>query len=96
MIKVDRKDSKLSLDLKAKLHRLDNLQDVDSSAMRAVVKANKGIKFRKGHRASHILVEAGRVELGSYAPGYFKLLLMPVDKLSMIYTNYIITGSTRG
>ena len=96
MIKVNSEHSKLGLETKAKLYRLDRLHDADASATRAVKKANKHLNFKANHRFSHLLVEAGRIELGSYAPAYFKLLNMPGEKLAMIYTNYIITGSTRG
>ena len=82
--------------LQAKLNRLDDLRPADKKARSAVLQANRGIKFRAGNKRSHFVVENGTVELGSYAPGYFKLLNLNGQKLADIYFAWIVKGSTNG
>lgn len=96
MITVKDKRSKIGQSLDEKLARLNDLAPADNAARRAVVKQNKALAFRMGHRASHVSAENGRVEIGSRAPGYFKLLRMNGEFLADLYAAYIVTGSVRG
>ncbi len=88
--------SLLGESLQAKLNRLEDLTPADKKARSTVLKANRGIKFRAGNPRSHFLVNNGHVELGSYAPGYFKLLNLNGQKLADIYFAWIVKGSTNG
>lgn len=94
MIDVEHNRSLLGQSLDAKLARLDDLKPADKRARRAVLRSNRGIGFRASHRFSHLLVENGRVEIGSREPGYFKLLNLDGEHLGEIYATWIVTGKT--
>lgn len=96
MIDVEHNRSLLGESLKAKMARLDDFTPIDNSLRRAVLRANRGIAFRPNHRLSHFIVENGRVELGSYAPGYFKLLNLNGQVLGEICAAWVVKGSLRG
>lgn len=85
-----------SKSLKDKMARLDNLQYADKAARAAVLRRLRGIKFRATNPLSHLLVNNGRVELGSRAPGYFKLLSLDGERLAEIYSAWVVEGSLRG
>ena len=96
MIKVDHKASGFARAQSLKMQRLSNLGPADKAAKRAVMKHNRGLKFRARHRSSHLTAENGRVEVGSSQPGYFKLMNMDGEHLTSIYAAWVIEGSTRG
>lgn len=94
VIDVEHNRSLMGESLEAKMARLDDFKPADKRARRSVLRANKGIKFRASHPLSHLLVNNGRVELGTRAAGYFKLLTMPVDSLTEIYAAWVVKGDT--
>jgi hypothetical protein len=94
VIDVEHNRSLLGESLQAKLNRLNDLTPADKRARRAVLRSNRGIGFKASHRLSHFLVENGRVEIGSRAPTYFKLLNLDGERLGEIYAAWIITGKT--
>lgn len=94
-ITVDYKRSLLGKSIDAKLRRMRDLRPADNDAQRAVVRRNRGIAFKPTHRLSHLVVQNGHVELGSYAPGYFKLLSLDGERLAVIYADWIVNGNSR-
>ena len=96
MIELEYNRSLIGDSLEAKLRRMKDLRPADVAARRAVLRRNKGVKFNPSHRSSHLVVENGRVELGSRAPGYFNLLNLDGERLGVIYADWIVNGSARG
>lgn len=80
--------------LEAKLARMDDLEHVYPRLRRVVMRANRGIRFREGHGLSHLVVGDGRVEIGTYAPGYFKLLRLSGERLAEVVREWIIEGKS--
>lgn len=93
---VDYKRSLLGSSIDAKLRRMKDLRPADVDAQRAVLRRNRGIAFKQTHRLSHLVVQNGHVEIGSYAPGYFKLLSLDGERLATIYSDWIVNGRSRG
>ena len=98
MIKIDDSGGAVAFgkSLEDKIVRLNNLRHADKAARKAVLRRLRGINFKVTNRASHLIVDAGRIELGSYAPGYFKLLSLDGERLGEIYAAWVVTGSTNG
>lgn len=96
MVDIEHNRSMIGRSLEAKMNRLRNLRHVDDRARKSVIRANRGINFKAGHPLSYLLVQDGRVELGSRAPAYFKLLNLNGDRLAEIYSAWVVEGSMRG
>jgi hypothetical protein len=96
VIDVDYKRSLLGESLEAKLRRMKDLRPADAQARRVVLRGNRGIGFKEGHRLSHFVVNNGRIEIGSRAGSYFKLLNLNGEKLATIYADWIVNGETKG
>ena len=96
MITVEDNRSLIGKSLEAKMARLRNLSHADKAARSAVLKRLRGISFRAAHASSHLMVDNGRIELGSRQPGYFKLLSLDGERLGSIYAAWVVEGSTRG
>ena len=98
MIQVDSSGGAVAFgdSLRDKMIRLGNLRHADKAARRSVVRRLRGVKFRPNHRSSHLVVDAGHIELGTTAPGYFKLLSLDGERLGEIYAAWVVKGSTNG
>ena len=96
MIDVDYNRSLLGESLEAKLRRMQDLRLPDADAKRQVLRSNRGIGFKEGHPMSYLLVNNGRVEIGSRVNSYFKLLNLNGEKLATIYASWIVKGDARG
>jgi hypothetical protein len=89
-VRFTHKPSKLSKRFQKLWDQLNELQAADDEAAKLAIDQNARLKFDPSHRLSHYVVTKGRIEIGSRAPSYARLLLMDGAELTDVYRRHIL------